>query len=62
MPVNTRLEPILDHYNRAPKAAVGTTELSPLGFNVADLAALEHFLLTLDSPPELDRADLRPLD
>jgi hypothetical protein len=53
---------VLDHYNRAPEAAIGTSELSPLGFAPADLAALKSFLLTLNSPPALDRADLTPPD
>jgi cytochrome c peroxidase len=56
------LEPALDHYNRAPKAAVGTSELSPLGLGADELAALEWFLLTLDSPPALERTDLTPPD
>ncbi len=56
------LEPVLDHYNRAPKAAVGTSELSPLGLGADKLAALEKFLLTLDSPPALERTDLTPPD
>jgi cytochrome c peroxidase len=56
------LDSVLDHYNRAPEAAIGTSELLPLGFAPADLAALKSFLLTLDSPPALDRADLTPPD
>jgi len=56
------LDPVLDHYNRAPKAAIGTSELSPLDLTPADLAALKSFLLTLDSPPVLERADLMPLN
>ena len=56
------LDSVLDHYNRAPEAAIGTSELSPLGFAPADLAALKSFLLTLNSPPALERADLTPPD
>ena len=56
------LDSVLDHYNRAPEAAIGTSELSPLGFAPAGLAALKSFLLTLNSPPALERADLTPPD
>jgi cytochrome c peroxidase len=38
---------VLDHYNRAPKAAVGHTELQPLGLSSAELRQLEAFLRTL---------------
>ncbi len=56
------LSQVLDHYNRAPPARLGTSELEPLGLSPADLAALESFLLTLDSPPALERAALTPPD
>ncbi len=56
------LEPVLDHYNRAPQAAVGASELTPLGLGADKLAELEKFLLTLDSPPALERRDLTPPD
>lgn len=38
----------LDHYNRAPAAPVGHTELVPLSLTPEELAALEAFLRTLD--------------
>src|SRR5690606_16288473 len=40
----------LDHYNRAPEAPVGHTELNPLGLTAEELAALEAFLQTLNTP------------
>lgn len=52
----------LEHYNRAPRAAIGTSQLNPLGLDPHALKALESFLLTLDSPPQLGRADMTPLD
>ncbi len=54
------LEQVLDHYNRAPDSPIGTTKLRRLNLRPTDLAALKSFLLTLDSPPDLDRADLTP--
>ena len=41
------LREVLNHYNRAPAAAVGQTELKPLGFSDAELDQLEAFLRTL---------------
>jgi cytochrome c peroxidase len=41
------LDEVLDHYNRAPKAPVGKSELHPLKLGRADLDALEAFLHTL---------------
>jgi cytochrome c peroxidase len=38
------LEDVLDHYNRAPRAVVGRTELHPLGLARDELDALEAFL------------------
>lgn len=38
---------VLEHYNRAPKAAIGHTELKPLGLGKAELDQLEAFLQTL---------------
>jgi cytochrome c peroxidase len=44
------LADVLDHYNRAPAAATGHSELRPLGLTAVDLRQLEAFLRTLSSP------------
>ena len=41
------LEETLDHYNRAPAAPSGHSELTPLNLNARELAQLEAFLRTL---------------
>lgn len=41
------LHEVLQHYNRAPRARFGHTELKPLGLNDAQLRDLEAFLRTL---------------
>ena len=41
------LRDVLDHYNRAPRAAVGRTELKPLSLDESELEQLEAFLRTL---------------
>lgn len=41
------LAEVLQHYNRAPKAPAGHTELKPLGLTNAELRELEAFLRTL---------------
>ncbi len=46
----TTLREILDHYNRAPAARIGETELKPLHLNETELRQLEAFLLTLTAP------------
>lgn len=43
------LDAVLEHYNRAPRAVVGKSELHPLGLGRDDLDALEAFLSTLSS-------------
>src|SRR5690606_9336762 len=43
------LAEVLVHYNRAPAAPVGHSELSPLHLSPDELAALEAFLGTLDA-------------
>ena len=40
----------IDHYNRAPEAQVGHSELDPLSLTSEEIAALEAFLRTLDGP------------
>jgi cytochrome c peroxidase len=41
------LSEVLDHYNRAPSAPAGTTELKPLRLSRTELGQLEAFLRTL---------------
>jgi cytochrome c peroxidase len=43
------VDDVLDHYNRAPPAVVGETELHRLGLSRAELDELEAFLSTLSS-------------
>jgi cytochrome c peroxidase len=45
------LHELLVHYNNAPAAAFGTSELKPLGLTDEELATLEAFLKTLDAAP-----------
>jgi cytochrome c peroxidase len=45
------LAEVLDHYNRAPAATTGTSELEPLGLSVAELRELTAFLGALTSDP-----------
>lgn len=56
------LAPVLDHYNRAPKAEVGTSELEPLGLTQEELNNLRDFLMTLDSPLAVETKYLSPPD
>ncbi|MER2599918.1 MAG: cytochrome c peroxidase [Caldilineales bacterium] len=44
------LEALLTHYNDAPQAPLGFTDLEPLGLSRAEMAQLIAFLRTLDSP------------
>jgi len=58
-----RLATLLDvvrHYNRAPRAPLGRSELHPLGLADAQLAALVAFLRTLESPLRAPAGYLRP--
>ncbi len=48
----TNLREVLEHYNRAPAAPYGQTELEPLHLHAAELRQLEAFLLTLPAPLE----------
>ena len=56
------LEEVLDHYNRAPDAPHGHSEVEPLGLSDPELAQLAAFLRTLtgplDAPPALLAAPL----
>jgi cytochrome c peroxidase len=58
------LAEVLDHYNRAPAAPDGHTELRPLKLNARELRQLEAFLRSLsggiEAPPEFLRAPARP--
>jgi cytochrome c peroxidase len=53
----TSLREVLEHYNRAPAAPAGHSELKPLGLSEQELAQLEAFLRSLSGPlnasPEL---------
>jgi cytochrome c peroxidase len=49
------LAAVLDHYNRAPKAPAGHTELTPLRMNRDELGQLEAFLKTLSGPVLVNR-------
>lgn len=44
------LAEVLDHYNRAPAAATGHTDLRPLRLTLRELQQLEAFLRTLSGP------------
>ena len=46
---------VLDHYNRAPRAPKGHTELTPLRMNRDELGQLEAFLRTLSGPMLVNR-------
>jgi cytochrome c peroxidase len=45
------LHALLKHYNEAPGAVVGQSELKPLGLTDEETAALEAFLHALDAEP-----------
>ncbi len=51
------LSEVLDHYNQAPEATVGHSELTPLGLSPTERRQIEAFLRTLSGPvaaaPEL---------
>ena len=49
------LAEVLDHYNRAPKAPKGHSELTPLRLNRDELGQLEAFLKTLSGPVVVNR-------
>ena len=58
------LAEVLEHYNQAPAAPGGHSELRPLRLNAQELRQLEAFLRALsggiDAPPEFLRAPARP--
>jgi cytochrome c peroxidase len=47
----TTLSSVVDHYNRAPAAPAGHSELRPLGLDSRERAQIEAFLRTLSAPP-----------
>lgn len=53
------LSDVLDHYNRAPKAPAGHSELKPLGLKRLELRQLEAFLRTLSAPLVVNGAALK---
>ena len=46
----TTLDAVLDHYNRAPAAAAGHSELHPLHLSSRELGQIQAFLRTLSGP------------
>jgi cytochrome c peroxidase len=54
------LAEVLDHYNRAPAAPAGHTELKPLRLKAAELGQLEAFLNALSGPIVVHQAE-RPV-
>ncbi len=51
---------VLEHYNAAPEAMIGHSELNPLALSRRELRNLEAFLHTLDAPIAADAAWLQP--
>ena len=47
------LSEVLNHYNNAPEAAIGHSELTPLGLTSKELVEIEAFLHSLSSPPSV---------
>jgi cytochrome c peroxidase len=54
------LAEVLVHYNQAPPAPLGQTELQPLDLSEDELVHLEAFLRTLSAPPSAPSALLAP--
>jgi len=48
------LADVLDHYNRAPAAVTGHSDLRPLRLKSIELRQLEAFLRTLSGPVLVD--------
>jgi cytochrome c peroxidase len=48
------------HYDRAPRAPAGSTELRPLRLSAKERAQLEAYLRTLDAPVNAERWLLEP--
>jgi cytochrome c peroxidase len=56
----TTLDEVLAHYNRAPAAPTGHTELKPLNLSETEIAQLIAFLKTLSGPLATSQAWLTP--
>lgn len=54
------LEEVLNHYNTAPEAPAGHSELEPLNLSEKQLAQIIAFLKTLDGPIDADLKWLNP--
>lgn len=54
------LEEVLHHYNTAPEAPAGHSELEPLNFSEKQITQIIAFLKTLDSPINADEKWLKP--
>ena len=54
------LDEVMRHYNHAPPAFPGHSDLVPLAFTEEQSAALKAFLLTLSAPPDAPPELLRP--
>ena len=54
------LDAVIRHYNHAPPAFPGHTDLVPLALTEQQSAALKAFLLTLSAPPNAPPELLRP--
>ena len=52
----TTLRRVLEHYNKAPGAPAGHSELSPLALTATELAQLEAFLRSLSAPVDAPAA------
>jgi cytochrome c peroxidase len=53
----TTLDAVLSHYNRAPSAPAGRSELEPLRLSDRELRQIEAFLETLVSPVDYPRSE-----
>jgi cytochrome c peroxidase len=54
------LEAVLEHYNRAPAATVGESELVPLQLSAKELGQLSQFLKALSAPLATEAEWLKP--
>lgn len=54
------LAEVIEHYDRAPEAPAGHSELQPLRLSRRERAQLEAYLRTLDAPIEAERWLLQP--
>lgn len=51
---------VIDHYDRAPRAPAGTSELQPLKLSAKERVQLEAYLRTLDAPVAAEPSLLEP--